>query len=195
MPNPRDPGVLLDPSQFTQTAPEVFVARFDTSEGVFRVEVTRSSAPLGADRFFNLVRNGFYDEVRFFRVLPGFVTQFGLNGDPAVSAVWINQRIADDPVTQSNVMGTLSFATAGPGTRTTQVFINLVDNTGLDGSGFAPFGRVIEGMDVVQAFFSGYGEGPPSGAGPNQGRIVNEGNAYLAAEFPDLDFILSGTIE
>lgn len=187
--------LLRDPSQFNAVAPDTFVARFQTSEGVFRVEVTRAFAPRGADRFFNLVRNGFYDDVRFFRVLTGFVAQFGLNGDPAVNAVWRDQRIADDPVTQSNLRGFISFATGGANTRTTQVFINLANNTNLDSSGFAPFGRVIEGMEVVDALFAGYGEGAPSGNGPSQSRIQSEGNPYLMAQFPDLDFVIDATIE
>jgi len=191
---PPDPGVLLDPSQFQETAPDVFTAQFNTSEGVFRVEVQRAWAPRGADRFFNLVRNGFYDEVRFFRVLSGFVAQFGINGDPAVSAVWREQRINDDPVVQSNQRGFVTFATAGPNTRTTQLFVNLGDNTGLDSQGFAPFGRVVEGMDVVDALYADYGDGPPFGSGPNQARIQSEGNAYLVAEFPELDFVLEAAI-
>lgn len=189
------PAILLDPTAFTATAPATYVARFATSEGIFRVEVTRSFAPLGADRFFNLVRNGYYDDVRFFRVLPGFVAQFGISGFPSVNAVWREQRITDDPVTQSNLRGTLTFATGGANTRTTQVFINLADNVSLNNSGFAPFGRVIEGMDVVSVLYADYGDGPPSGSGPNQSRIQTEGNSYLNASFPQLDFVLSATIE
>lgn len=186
---PGELDTLLNPSVFTETAPENFIARFDTSQGTFRVAVTRADAPLGADRFFNLVRNGWYDEVRFFRVISGFVAQFGLNGDPAVNAVWQSQRIADDPVTRSNQRGAVTFATAGPNTRTTQLFINLGNNASLDASGFAPIGQVIEGMSVVDALYSQYGESP------NQTRIRNEGNAYLAANFPLLDFIIEATIE
>lgn len=189
------PAVLFDPSAFTQTAPAVYVARFNTSQGVFRVEVTRAWAPRGADRFYNLVLNGYYDEVRFFRVISGFVTQFGIHGDPAVNTVWREQRISDDPVTQSNVRGSLSFATGGANTRTTQVFINLANNSNLDGSGFAPFGRVISGMDVVDALYASYGDAPPNGSGPSQARIHSEGNRYLAAQFPELDFVLEAVIE
>jgi peptidyl-prolyl cis-trans isomerase A (cyclophilin A) len=191
---PPDPGVLLDPSQFQETAPDVFTAQFNTSQGVFRVEVQRAWAPRGADRFFNLVRNGFYDDVRFFRVLSGFVAQFGLNGDPAVTAVWQNQQIPDDPVVQSNLREFVTFATGGPNTRTTQLFINFGNNAGLDAQGFAPFGRVVEGMDVVDALYAEYGEGPPLGTGPDQARIRNEGNAYLDASFPLLDFIIDAVI-
>lgn len=193
MPLP-DPSVLLDPSQFQETAPDVFTAQFNTSEGVFRVEVQRAWAPRGADRFFNLVRNGFYDDVRFFRVLSGFVAQFGLNGDPAVTAVWQSQQIPDDPVVQSNLREFVTFATGGPNTRTTQLFINFGNNAGLDAQGFAPFGRVVEGMDVVDALYAEYGEGPPLGTGPDQARIRNEGNAYLDASFPLLDFIIDAVI-
>ncbi len=191
---PPDPSVLLDPSQFQETAPDVFTAQFNTSQGAFRVEVQRAWAPRGADRFFNLVRNGFYDDVRFFRVLTGFVTQFGLNGDPAVSAVWVSQQIPDDPVVQSNLREFVTFATAGANTRTTQLFINLGNNAGLDAQGFAPFGRVVEGMEVVDALYALYGEGPPLGTGPDQARIRNEGNAYLEASFPLLDFVIDAVI-
>lgn len=159
------------------------------------MEVTRAWAPEGADRFYNLVRNGYYDEVRFFRVLSGFVAQFGIHGDPAVNAVWREQRITDDPVSQSNLCSYISYAKAGANSRTTQVFINIVNNAGLDGSGFAPFGRVTEGMDVVDALYAGYGDGPPSGSGPSQSRIQTEGNDYLFCQYPSLDFILQATIE
>jgi peptidyl-prolyl cis-trans isomerase A (cyclophilin A) len=175
-------------------APQTYQARFETSQGAFTVEVTREWAPLGADRFFNLIQNGFYDGSRFFRVLPGFVVQFGIAGDPTMSSRWRAARIADDPVKQTNATGTITFATAGPGTRTTQVFINLVDNGGLDGMGFAPFGRVVEGMDVVGRLYSEYGEGAPRGQGPEQGRIQSEGNAYLEAQFPKLDFIKQASV-
>jgi len=158
------------------------------------VEVTRAWAPLGADRFYNLVKNHFYDGAAFFRVLPGFVAQFGLNANPDVSRVWASANIKDDPVTQSNLAGSLTFATAGPNTRTTQLFINLADNQNLDGMGFAPFGKVIEGMDVVQQFYSGYGEGAPRGRGPDQGRLANEGKAYLDKNFPLLDSIKTAVI-
>lgn len=194
------PAVLLDPSQFEETAPDTFTARFDTSKGVFKVQVTRAWAPEGADRFYNLVRNGYYDEVRFFRVLSGFVSQFGIHGDPAVNSVWSTKTIPDDPVTQSNLRSYISYAKAGANTRTTQLFINLVDNNGsgttnLDPQGFAPFGRVTEGMDVVDALYAGYGEGPPYGTGPGQIKIQNEGNAYLVCQYPLLDFILEATIQ
>lgn len=185
---------LLDPGRLDAKAPDVFKARFETSKGPFVVEVRREWAPLGADRFYNLVSNGFYDGTRFFRVVSGFMAQFGLHGDPAVTALWKDASIADDPVVQSNARGTVSFAMRGRDTRTTQLFINLVDNSRLDSAGFAAFGKVIEGMEVVGALHSGYGEGAPRGRGPRQDRIQSEGNAYLESDFPRLDWIKSAKI-
>jgi peptidyl-prolyl cis-trans isomerase A (cyclophilin A) len=173
----------------TAEAPDVFRVRFRTTEGPFTVEVRRSWAPRGADRFYNLARHGFYDGTRFFRVIEGFVAQFGLSGDPELDALWRRHPIADDSVRQSNERGTLTFASAGEDTRTTQLFVNLRDNARLDGMGFAPVGRVVEGMEVVDALYAGYGEGAPRGAGPSQRRIVSEGNEYLENEFPKLDYI------
>ena len=186
---------LMNPAALNEQAPAVYKARFDTSKGAFVVEVHRDWAPLGADRFYNLVKNGFFDNARFFRVVSGFMVQFGINGDPKVSAQWRAARINDDPVRQSNSRGMITFATAGPNTRTTQVFINFAGNSQLDGMGFAPFGQVISGMNVVDALYSGYGEGAPRGAGPDQGRIQQEGNAYLMKEFGNLDYIKKATIE
>jgi peptidyl-prolyl cis-trans isomerase A (cyclophilin A) len=185
---------LSAPAGLTEKAPESFKARFETSKGSFTVEVTRSLAPNGADRFYNLVRAGYFTDVEFFRVISGFMCQFGIHGNPKVSAAWRESRIPDDPVKGSNTRGTITFATAGPNTRTTQLFINLVDNARLDGMGFSPFGKVIEGMDVVDQLYSGYGEGAPRGAGPDQGRAQQEGNAYLKKEFPKLDYIKSAAI-
>jgi len=181
---------LLDPNapDMQTAAPATYQARFETSAGAFVVAVTRAWAPRGADRFYNLVRHGFFDGTRFFRVLPGFVVQFGISGNPTLSARWRDATIPDDPVAQHNLRGTLTFATAGPNTRTTQLFINYADNTNLDSQGFAPFGRVVEGMDVVDRIYSGYGEMP------NQGLIQTRGNAYLAASFPKLDSIVHATI-
>jgi peptidyl-prolyl cis-trans isomerase A (cyclophilin A) len=196
-PAPQRPAAkpsLLKPSSLNEQAPAAFKAKFTTTKGDFVVEVTRAWAPLGADRFYNLVKNHFYDGAAFFRVLPGFVAQFGLSAKPEISRVWASATIQDDPVTQSNLTGYLTFATAGRNTRTTQLFINLADNTNLDGMGFAPFGKVVEGMDVVQQFYSGYGEGAPSGNGPNQGRITNEGKAYLDKSFPLLDSIKTAVV-
>ena len=177
-----------------QQAPASYQVHFDTSKGSFAVQVTRAWAPQGADRFYTLVKNGFYDDVRFFRVISGFMVQFGINGDPAVMARWRNAPIKDDKVTQSNKRGMITFATAGPNTRTTQVFINFNDNSNLDGMGFAPFGQVVQGMNVVDALNAEYGEGAPRGRGPDQGRLQMEGNAYLAKSFPRMDFIKKATI-
>ena len=188
-PNLSNPGALVE------QAPATYKARFDTSKGTFVIQVTRAWAPRGADRFYNLVKNGFYDNVRFFRVIAGFMVQFGINGDPRVSARWREANIADDPVTQSNTRGMITFATAGPNTRTTQVFINFGNNSQLDGMGFAPFGKVVSGMNVVDAINSEYGEGAPRGRGPEQGRLQMEGNAYLAKSFARMDYIKKATIE
>jgi peptidyl-prolyl cis-trans isomerase A (cyclophilin A) len=186
---------LLTPSMLTAKAPEVFSARFDTSKGAFTIEVHRAWAPNGADRFYNLVAHGYYDDTRFFRVLSGFMAQFGINGDPKLNTIWREARIEDDPVKQSNTRGMVSFAMAGPNTRTTQLFINYVDrNAQLNGMGFAPFGKVTEGMEVVDALYSGYGEGAPSGLGPAQDRAQGEGNSYLTKDFPKLDFIKTARI-
>jgi peptidyl-prolyl cis-trans isomerase A (cyclophilin A) len=175
-------------------APETFRAAFDTSKGVFVVEVTRAWAPRGADRFYELVLKQFYDGARFYRVVPRFVVQFGLKGDPATDRYWSTMYIPDDPVSQNNKRGTLSFAMAGAATRTTQVFINLQDNFRLDNMGFAPFGQVVSGMDVVDQLFKGYGDAPPGGVGPEQSRIREEGNEYLDRYFPRLDYIKTARV-
>jgi peptidyl-prolyl cis-trans isomerase A (cyclophilin A) len=185
---------LRDPSRATARAPERFRVRFETTKGGFVVEATRAWAPRGADRFYNLVKAGYYDDVAFFRVISGFMVQFGINGDPRVNEVWRAARIPDDPVTQSNKRGMVTYAMGGPHTRTTQLFINFKDNTGLDSQGFAPFGRVVEGMAVVDSLHSGYGEGAPRGMGPEQGRAQQEGNAYLRGSFPRLDFVKSARL-
>jgi len=186
---------LANPASLRETAPASYKARFDTSKGVFVIEVQRDWAPNGADRFYNLVKNGFYDNVRFFRVISGFMVQFGISGDPKISAPWRDARIADDPVKQSNKRGFITFAMAGPNTRTSQVFINFGDNASLDSQGFPPFGRVVSGMNVVDALNAEYGEGAPRGRGPDQGRVQMEGNAYLARDFGKLDFVKKATIE
>ena len=183
------PG-FADPAKLTEKAPETFKAQFDTTKGKFTIEVTRSLAPGGADRFNNLVRSGYFTDIAFFRVVPGFMCQFGIHGDPNVSAKWREATIPDDAVKGSNTRGTITFATAGPNTRTTQLFINFGNNAGLDGQGFSPFGKVSEGMDVVDKINSEYGENAPD----EQGRIQNEGNAYLKKNFPNLDYIKSATI-
>jgi peptidyl-prolyl cis-trans isomerase A (cyclophilin A) len=182
-----DPA-LLKPATLTAKAPDVYEVTLKTTKGDIVVQVTRSWAPIGADRFYNLVKHGFYNGAAFFRIVPGFVVQFGLSGDPAVNKAWKNANIKDDPVTQSNKPGMLVFATAGPNTRTTQLFINLGNNAPLDGQGFAPFGQVTSGMDVVQKLYAGYGERP------DQGAITSEGKAYIDKNFPMIDKILTATI-
>ncbi len=186
---------LGNPAALNEPAPAVYKAKFDTSKGTFVIEVHRDWAPNGADRFYNLVKNGFFDNARFFRVISGFMVQFGINADPKLSSIWREARIKDDPVRQSNKRGLITFATAGPNTRTTQVFINFADNNMLDRQGFAPFGQVVSGMPIVDALYSGYGEGAPGGQGPEQGRIQQEGNAYLIKQFGKLDYIEKATIE
>jgi peptidyl-prolyl cis-trans isomerase A (cyclophilin A) len=186
---------LLNPAGLNEKAPDTYDVRFDTSAGEFIIKVTRAWAPNGADRFYNLVKNGFYDDTRFFRAISGFMVQFGINGNPAVSKVWQAARIPPDKVTQSNRKGFITFAMgASPDTRTTQVFINFRNNTNLDGAGFAPFGEVVKGIENVDRIFTGYGEGAPNGKGPAQGRVQAEGNAYLTKEFPKMDYIKSATI-
>lgn len=193
---PSAPGhaSLSNPSSLNEQAPDIYWAKFDTTKGSFVVKVTRAWAPIGADRFYNLVKNGFYNNASFFRVIPGFIVQFGISADPNVSSVWHDADIQDDPVKQTNGPGTVTFATAGPGTRTTQVFINLADNKGLDAQGFSPFGAVTDGMNVAQSFYSGYGEGAPMGSGPDQQLLQSQGEAYLAAQFPKLDHIKSAAV-
>ena len=188
-------SALENPAGLREQAPATYKARFDTTKGAFVVEVTRAWAPKGADRFYNLVKSGFYDDARFFRVISGFMVQFGIHGTPGIMARWRAAQISDDQVTQSNTRGMITFATAGPNTRTSQVFINFGDNSQLDKMGFAPFGRVVSGMNVVDAINAEYGEGAPRGRGPDQSRIQNEGNAYLSKDFPRMDYIKKATIE
>jgi peptidyl-prolyl cis-trans isomerase A (cyclophilin A) len=189
---------LMDPKspEMNQKAPDVFKAKFTTSQGDFTVEVHRNWSPNGADRFFNLVKNGFYNDCRFFRVISGFMVQFGISGDPKISAQWRPATIPDDPVIQGNKRGLVTFAKTGaPNSRTTQTFINFGDNSRLDGMGFAAFGKVDDaGMKVVDKLYAGYGEGAPSGGGPDQGRIQSDGNAYLLKSFPKLDYIKKAVI-
>ncbi|MCB9598511.1 MAG: peptidylprolyl isomerase [Sandaracinaceae bacterium] len=190
---PRPPAGDVAVVEGDQRAPDTFTARLDTTAGNIDIEVHRDWSPHGADRFYTLVREGYFSDVAFFRVIDGFMAQGGIHGDPNVASRWRNRRIPDDPVVQSNRRGFVSFAMAGPGTRTTQFFINLVDNTRLDGMGFSPFGQVRE-MSGVTGLYSGYGEGAPSGRGPAQGRLQAEGNTYLRADFPELDYIRSASI-
>ena len=191
---------LVDPNprELARAAPDSFRVAFTTSRGRFVVMAHRSWAPNGVDRFFFLANHHYYDGTRFFRVLKGYVAQFGLSGDPRVAATWKPRVIPDDPVRESNRRGRVSFASAGPRSRTTQLFVNLVDNTRLDTLarlGFPPIGEVIEGMDVVDGLYSGYGEGVPRGNGPSQDRIAREGNAYLARSFPKLDSVVTARVE
>ncbi len=184
---------LLNPSKANATAPAKFVVKLETTKGDIMIDVDRSWAPEGADRVYNLVKIGFYDDVAFFRVIKGFMAQIGIHGNPKVASVWRDARIKDDAVKGTNSPGMVSFATAGPNTRTTQFFINLGNNGRLDGMGFAPFGKVRD-MKPVKALYSGYGEGAPRGGGPAQGLLQSQGNAYLKASFPELDYIIKATI-
>jgi peptidyl-prolyl cis-trans isomerase A (cyclophilin A) len=187
-----DPA-LLHPASLNAKAPDVFNVRFTTTKGDFVVQVTRAWAPQGADRFYNLVKHGFFTDAAFFRVVPGFVVQFGLGPDPAVNKAWQNANIKDDPVTQSNLKGTITFAqTQIPNSRSTQLFINVNDNPGLDhsGQGFMPFGKVTSGMDVIASFYSGYGDRPTG----DQDNIAKGGKAYLEKTYPKLDSIKTATI-
>jgi peptidyl-prolyl cis-trans isomerase A (cyclophilin A) len=184
----QETAKLMNPAQLTEKAPEKFQVKFETTKGEFIIDVTRAWSPNGADRFYNLVKNGGYDNCRFFRVVKNFMVQFGINGDPKISRVWRAANIPDDKPKESNVRGYITFATAGPNTRTTQVFINFKDNTFLDSQGFTPFGKVSKGMDVVDAINNEYGENP------DQNQIQMQGNAYLEKSFPKLDSIKSATI-
>ncbi len=179
----------VDVKQTTERAPDVYRVNFDTSKGPVIIEVHRDWAPIGADHFYALIKSGYYDGARFFRVVPGFVVQFGIAADPKVTAKWKDMNLADDPVKQSNTVGTVTYATAGPNTRTTQMFINIADNQRLDGMGFAPIGTVVSGMDAVQKLYSGYGESP------DQQQIEMQGNVYLEKSFPMLDFIKKAAVQ
>ena len=188
------PEMLLDPGQIAARAPESYTVKLETSQGSVLIDVQRAWAPQGADRFYSLVRAGYYDGNYFFRTIAGFMAQVGLHGDPRVTAAWSKAAIPDDEAQQSNEKGMVTFAMAGPDTRTTQVFINLKDNAFLDSQGFAPFGRV-RSMKVVDKLWVGYGEARSMGGlGPEQGKIMEQGNSYLDAEFPKLDRILRARV-
>jgi homoserine O-acetyltransferase len=175
-------------------SPDVYKVRFETTKGPFIIEVPRVWAPHGADRFYNLVSQGFFDDSRFFRVRAGYITQFGIPGDPVIASLWRNQAIPDDPVRQSNLRGVVGFAMTGPDTRTTQIYVNLVDNTRLDAEGFAPIGRVIEGMEIVDKLYAGYGEDAGGGMRRGkQGPIFEGGNKYLDQNYPKLDRLIRAT--
>jgi peptidyl-prolyl cis-trans isomerase A (cyclophilin A) len=176
-------------------SPATYKIKFVTNKGDIIVEVIRDWSPYGADRLYHLVKYHFYDDVRFFRVIKGFMAQFGYNGDPQVTKAWENKTIPDDPVKQSNLRGYVTFAkSAMPNSRTTNLYVNYKDNSFLDASGFSPIGKVIQGMEVVDKLYGGYGEGAPRGSGPNQQKIQQEGNAYLKQNFPELDFIKKARI-
>ncbi len=177
--------VTTSVGQAAEKSPESYKAEFETSKGNFTVEVTRKWAPHGADQFYELVKKDFYTNCRFFRVVPGFMVQWGINGDPKVQATWRDRKIKDDPLVESNARGFITYAMAGPNTRTSQLFINFKDNSFLDNQGFPPFGRVIKGMDVVDSINAEYREQP------QQGAIQAEGNDYLKSNFPNLDYIKS----
>jgi peptidyl-prolyl cis-trans isomerase A (cyclophilin A) len=185
------PEKLTDPAKLTAKSPETFKARFETTKGAFVIEVHREWSPHGADRFYNLVKHGYYDGVKFFRAVPNFVVQWGIHGDPAIATKWLQSNVPDDPVKESNKRGFVTYAMGGPNTRSVQLFINLVDNSRLDSMGFAPFGQVTVGMDVVDKLYNGYGEGLTK----LQGRIAEEGNAFLEKNYPQLDAIKKATIE
>lgn len=189
------PQAVMEPEKATEKAPAVFQARFSTTKGDFLLEIHRDWSPNGADRFYNLVKAGYFQDIAFFRAVEGFMVQFGIHGSPAASAKWRGASIADDPAKGiSNKRGFLTYAMGGPNTRTTQLFINYRDNANLDSMGFTPFGQVTQGMEVLDSLYKGYGDGPPSGAGPNQGRLQMEGNAFLRREFPNLDYIKSAQL-
>ncbi len=185
---------LLNPAALNATAPAEFDVKFTTTKGDVMIHVTRAWAPHGADRFYNLVHAGFFTDIAVFRVISGFMAQFGVSGDPNVARAWRMANIPDDKVTQTNKRGRLTFATSGPNSRTTQMFINFSNNAGLDGQGFAPIGEVTTGMEVIDKLYAEYGEGAPSGRGPDQGQLQAEGNAYLSKSFPKLDKIISAKI-
>lgn len=194
-PPPEEPvDPLLYPGRLDETAPDRFQVRFETSAGDFVVEVNRAWAPRGADRFYNLVKNGYYDDNRIYRVVDDFMVQWGIHGEPLVDYQWRDEFLLDDPVVRSNERGTMTFAKAGPNSRTTEVFVNYKNNPGLDDQRFAPFGRVVDGMEVVDSFHAGYGDGPPRGGGPYAAQAQAQGNAYLDAEFPELDRIVRATV-
>ena len=189
--------VLLDPKHqvWSERAPGVFKVRFETTRGPFIIQVHRDWAPRGVDRFYNLVRKGFFDDSRFFRVRPGFIAQFGIPGDPKIASVWRKQTLPDDPVRRSNNRGTIAYAMTGPNTRTTQLYINISENTRLDADGFSPIGRVVEGMEIVDQLYSGYGEDAGGGMrGGKQGKIFEGGNTHLDREFPKLDKLVRASV-
>ena len=192
-PDGPPPNPLLQPRSFNETAPDLFRARLETSKGAFVIEVHREWAPLGADRFYNLVKAGFFDGMAVHRVMEGFIAEFGIHDDPWVNAAWRQAVMVDDPVVASNTRGRVTYSKSGRNTRTVQVFVNTDPNQELDEDGFAPFGEVVEGMEVVDAFYAGYGDGPPRGEGVYQAMAIAKGAEYFA-DFPKLDRILKAEI-
>jgi peptidyl-prolyl cis-trans isomerase A (cyclophilin A) len=190
----HDPALLL-PELARAEAPDHFQVRLETTKGPISVQVDRSSAPLGADRFYNLVRMGFFTDVAFFRVVPDFIAQFGIHGNPEINKVWSEATIRDDPPAGSNSRGTLSYAQAGPNSRSTQLFFNLKDNPELDAAGFIPIGKVTEGMGVLDSLYSGYGELYPKGKGPRPQLLNLQGNSYLRMHFPEMDYVKAAAAE
>ena len=184
-----------EPPKKAEPAPDVFSVNFDTSKGPVVVELHRDWAPIGVDHFYTLVKTGFYNDARFFRVVRNFVVQFGINGNPQTNRLWANAEILDDPVKEHNSKGTLTYATRGPNTRSTQLFFNLKDNLSLDSQGFAPIGKVTSGMDAVESFYDSYGDMPPRGVGPDPSQIETQGNEYLQSRFPRLDYIRKAVIQ
>ncbi len=188
---------LLDPKgkAMTEKAPDTYQVKFETTKGDVVVEVNREWSPNGADRFYNLVRHGYFTDIAFFRVVEGFMAQFGISGDPEIAARWMNAGMPDDPVKKSNTRGYITYAKTGaPNSRSTQLFVNYGDNSFLDSQGFSPFGRVVTGMDVVDKLYNGYGDMPPRGNCPDQGTMIQQGNAYLKKSFPKLDYLKSASI-
>lgn len=188
---------LLDPKgkAMTEKSPDTYKVKFETTKGDVVIQVTRAWSPNGADRFYNLVKHGYYDDIAFFRVVEGFMAQFGISGDPALSARWSNAGMPDDPVKQSNKRGYITYAKTGaPNSRSTQLFINYGDNSFLDSQGFSPFGQVVEGMEVVDSFYNGYGDMPPRGKCPDQGTMIQRGNKYLKESFDKLDYLKKASI-
>lgn len=195
IPSAASNPALLSPETAAARAPDAFKVKLETTKGPVVIAVTRAWSPLGADRFYNLVKIGYYDDVAFFRVLGGFMAQVGIHGDPAVNVKWRGARFPDDAMgVKSNKRGMVTFATAGPHSRTSQIFFNYGDNSNLDPMGFTPFGSVVEGMENLDKLYGGYGEGAPSGPGPDQGRVQNEGNSYLKSTYPQLDYIKSARL-
>jgi len=194
LPEDANPA-LTDPSKALETAPATFKVKFETTKGDVVLQIHREWSPLGADRFYNLVKIGYFEDIAFFRAVDKFMVQFGISGYPEVAAVWREENIKDEPVKQSNTRGRITYAKSGaPNSRTTQMFITLNNNAFLDNQGFAPFGEVVEGMEVIDALYMGYGDGPPSGRGPNQGKVQMVGNAYLKKDFPKLDYIKRASV-